>query len=78
MRSHEYNVEEQTIQWTYTWYTDTDEHCHLIHWWLISVHKYTRKPKGQSRMGNTETLETFGTQDTEWRQTKQKKQQQKK
>ena len=27
--------------------------------------KHTRKPKGQSRMNNLETLTTLGTQDTE-------------
>ena len=35
--------------------------------------KCQRKPKGQSRIDNPETLATQGTQDTGQRQTKQKK-----
>jgi hypothetical protein len=36
------------------------------------MNKCSRKLKGQSRMDNTETLITYGTQDKGRRQTKQK------
>jgi len=40
---------------------------------LCLTNKCLRKPKGQSLMKNTETLATFGKQDTVRRQTKQQK-----
>jgi hypothetical protein len=39
---------------------------------MSSVYKRTRIPKGQTKMDYSEKLAPLGTQDTEWRQTKQK------
>ena len=37
----------------------------------VGSYKRSKKPKGKSRMGNAESMVTFGTQDTGRRQTKQ-------
>ena len=39
---------------------------------ILWLNKHWRKPRGKSRMDNSETLATLGTQDTGWRQAKQK------